>query len=346
MSFFKDILLKNFPSQLYNKLSLIKLIPLAARAPDVTKNYAYDLRRFLTWSSENYNNFKTQTNLQSLITATYHRIEKGLSLKNPRVGFGQDVIELLVSKLNNYLDCYDCDETVLNSINVLFVYYHFNLEKGLNNEKLYKQLISLKERTYSKKQKITSSGFLNVTKKEIHKLAKLNLEGFFSSRYSVRNFTRDEVDISFVQIAVKMAQKTPSVCNRQSSKVYVFSAPEDKVKVLSYQRGNRGFGDQASKILVVTSNLEHFHSTRERYQCWIDGGMFSMSIVYALHSLGLGTCCLNWSVTFSEDQALKRAIEIPDSESIIMMIAVGHLPDEFKVAKSPRKNIDEVMVVR
>jgi nitroreductase len=143
-----------------------------------------------------------------------------------------------------------------------------------------------------------------------------------------------------------MAQKTPSVCNRQSSKVYVFSKAEDKQKVLSYQNGNRGFGDQASKVLIVTSNLEHFVSAGERNQCWVDGGMFSMSLVYALHSLGLGTCCLNWSVERQADQELRQVAGISDAEAVMMMIAVGHLPETLKVAQSPRKPLRDVLVLK
>ncbi|EAZ90593.1 nitroreductase family protein [Crocosphaera chwakensis] len=143
-----------------------------------------------------------------------------------------------------------------------------------------------------------------------------------------------------------MAQKTPSVCNRQSSKVYVFSRDEDKQKILSYQNGNRGFGEQASKVLIVTSNMEHFTSIGERNQCWIDGGMYAMSLVYALHSLGLGTCCLNWSVECRVDKQLREVAEISDSEAVIMMIAVGHLTDELKVAQSPRKKIEDVLIIK
>lgn len=66
-----------------------------------------------------------------------------------------------------------------------------------------------------------------------------------------------------------------------------------------------------------------------------------MSLIYALHSLGLGTCCLNWSVTKDQDQSLRSIIEVEESDAVIMMIAVGHLKDTFKVAKSARKPVKE-----
>jgi nitroreductase len=70
-----------------------------------------------------------------------------------------------------------------------------------------------------------------------------------------------------------------------------------------------------------------------------------MSLVYALHSLGVGTCCLNFCVEKETDAALRACAGIPDSQAVIMMIAVGPLPERFAVAQSPRKRIDEVIVV-
>ncbi len=55
--------------------------------------------------------------------------------------------------------------------------------------------------------------------------------------------------------------------------------------------------------------------------------MFSMSLVYGLYSLGLGTFCLNWSVKNKQDKQLKMIAGIPDSDLVIMMITVGYLPE-------------------
>lgn len=309
------------------------------------ENYNYDFNRFLEYSAVG-GKVDTQLKLRAQITKEYHRIEKRLAFKEPRVGFAPDVIQNLLSKLRQYQKNYGLDEIGQIALNTLFAYYQFNLDRGLRDEQFYQELVELRN-TVPELQTVTSKGgVLTLSKQSILNAAQLDLQAFFESRYSIRHFTSDDVDISSIETAVKMAQKTPSVCNRQSSKVYVFTNKQDKEKVLSYQNGNRGFGDQASKVLIVTSNLEHFFNIGERNQCWIDGGMFAMSLVYALHSLGLGTCCLNWSVECEVDRALKDAVGINDSESIIMMIAVGHLPEKLKVAQSTRKNIQEVLFVR
>ena len=140
-----------------------------------------------------------------------------------------------------------------------------------------------------------------------------------------------------------MAQKTPSVCNRQSSKVYLFHNKDDVNKVLSYQNGCASFAKSVQAVYIVTSNLESFISTDERNQCWIDGGLFAMSLLYALHSLGIGSCCLNWCATKKSDDLLHSAAGISKSEVVIMLIACGNYPNDLRVARSVRRPLDEVL---
>ncbi|WP_082803665.1 nitroreductase family protein [Anabaena sp. 4-3] len=308
-------------------------------------NYYYDYNRLIKWSSAT-SGFNTKSKLHASITKNYHSIEKGLALRQPKVGFGKDTIKRLVSNLEELQNKYGIDTIGQIALNTLSAYYQFNLEHGLVDEDLFQKITKLKNYIHDSQNTTNQGGILEISRKTIVEAAQMDLQAFFKSRHSIRQFDSEDVDMSLIEKAVTMAQKTPSVCNRQSCKVYVFSSYEDKIKVLSYQNGNRGFGDQANKILIVVSDLENFTSIGERNQCWIDGGMYAMSLVYALHSLGLGTCCLNWSVEYKVDQALKQTTGIKDSESIIMMIAVGHIPEKLNVAQSARKKVDEVLVMK
>ena len=188
-------------------------------------------------------------------------------------------------------------------------------------------------------------GTVLVERARIHAAARLDLADFFARRHSIRQFSAEPVAAVLVAQAVAMAQKTPSVCNRESGMVHAAFEPGIKERLLALQNGNRGFGDQAGCVLVVTSRLDTFLSVGERYQGWIDGGMFAMSLVYALHSLGLGSCCLNWSVEPEADIALRRVGGIPDDQLVIMLLAVGHLPERLRVAQSPRRPLDDVLKI-
>lgn len=315
----------------------------AYKMRQLKRNFKEDMNKYQKYSFDLAEN-RTRRHYEADLIFYFHKIEKGLSLPNPRVGFGKINIEYLISTLEKYVKNYEWDEVSLITLNTLYEYYYFNERNGLKLDKLYRRLERL-ENTLNGRERIYTGGVDIVTKNEIDKRVKSNFKDFVYSRYSIRNFAPGDVSIDTIKNAVHIAQKTPSVCNRQSSKVYVYSDSESKERVLKYQNGNAGFGYKASKILIVTVDLKDFRGVIERNQSYIDGGMYAMSLIYALHSLGVGTCPLNLSITNGTERRLKKAANIHDSEVPIMMIAVGQIPDKLRVASSPRRSFDEVITV-
>lgn len=301
-------------------------------------NYGYDLQRFLRWSSV-AGLASEQQALRAWIDADYHKIEKALALKSPRPGFGKVVIDRLLEALQRYLAEYGADRSTQIAIGVLEAYAHFNREHGVDVSSLERQLERLRQRCASNGE----GGVRHVRREEILAAAQIDLEPFFFSRYSVRHFSDEPVEPELIERAVYLASKTPTVCNRQSLKVHAYFET-DCQRVLACQMGNSGFGDQIKVALVVTADSRTFFSVGERNQGWIDGGLFSMSLVYALHSLGLGSCCLNWSVEKEYDRKLKSTTDIQPWEMVIMMIGVGKLPESLRVAQSPRKGVEDLLI--
>jgi nitroreductase len=181
------------------------------------------------------------------------------------------------------------------------------------------------------------------TREEVWKKAKIDYEGFVMCRHSVRNFSSEPVPEDAIKRAVRMAQKAPSACNRQGSRVHIYSLRHDLDKILGMQSGNRGFGHLASHIAIITVDLRCFADGVERHQAWVDGGLFAMSFIFALHSLGYGSCALNWSVEEQTDRELRNFTKVEDFEEIILLLAIGSLPDKFKVAASVRKSLEDVL---
>ena len=68
---------------------------------------------------------KSQTHYKALLTMDYHRIEKGLSLKEPRLGFGASTITDLMANLKKYINQFCVDDTALNSYHALQTYHTF-----------------------------------------------------------------------------------------------------------------------------------------------------------------------------------------------------------------------------
>ena len=311
---------------------------------DLWQNYAYDARRY--WSHAALSRREhSRANLQALITMDAHRIEKGLSLANSRSWFGPNAVANLLANIRKYVACFGADATAKLGVDTLLAYYRLHQDRGLSDERLWTAIEELAPLQRQSGCESELGGVIPITRAEIHAHGKLDIEPFLKSRHSIRHFDPQPVDLALIQRAVALAISTPSVCNRQPWKVHVFPDRQRKEKLLGMQNGNRGFNEEINVLLVVTGDLQCFATIGERNQAWIDGGMFSMSLVLALHSLGLGTCCLNWSVAKEADEELRRFVGLPESEVVIMFIAVGHIPEQLTVARSTRKALEEVMVV-
>ena len=303
--------------------------------------FYYDYSRYKKYSST-INNSTNYENLLALINIRYHSIEKGLSYKNIRLGFGKDVIRELLELLDIYcLKGYTINNNIyISAITSLKEYIEIHEKHNCDVSELRNKVYK-----YSIDEESRKGGVYNLTKGKILESSKSDFKTFSQNRYSVRTFSTDEVNVDIIYEAIKIAQKTPSACNRQSSKVYVVKDEESKKILRMNQNGNRGFGDLVDKFLIITSDIRAFRDTRERNQTFVDGGMFSMSLLYALHDYGIATCSLSASLRKKQEYEIRKMANIHDSEDIVLIIALGNYEDEFKVPKSARKEVDEIVKV-
>ena len=301
----------------------------------------YDFMRMLKHSSAVFTG-NSREKLSALITMAYHGIEKGLALPAPRPGFGKDAVNTLIARLEWYGRTFGFDENAVTAYRVLLKYYEHSVAHGCRDDALESRINTLSRHCPSNSPGHCGGGVRGETRNKFLEAAQIDLRAFFSSRASVRQYASTKVDLALVHAALDMARRTPSCCNRQSGRVWVLQDANDVQEALLIQGGARGFKDEVPMVLVVTADLACFQSSGERYQAWIDGGMFAMSVVYALHSLGLVSCCLNWSKSYQTDAQFRKRFEIPESENIIMFLSVGHPKDEYVVAQSCRREVSEL----
>lgn len=302
------------------------------------QEYLRDAKRF-RGASTGFSAPKRHEQWRALLTIDYHRIEKGMALPDARAGFGKDVIARLLSNTPRYIEQFGRDDLTDIVVNALRSYVAHNAAQGLDSPEVAAFVAAYDAQNAP--QDTTIGGTIELQKSDILARAAMDPEGFFNSRSSVRQFSTEPVDDALLTRAVQLAAKTPSVCNRQSGRVYVSTDRAVIDQALKFQNGNRGFGHKVPALCVVCSEFDIFEKLDERNQGWVDGGLFAMSLVYALHAIGLGSCMLNWSLPTHRDGAFRKAFGIPDHQGVICMIAVGHLPDSFPVAQSPRRPVSD-----
>ncbi|RZF60734.1 nitroreductase family protein [Sphingomonas populi] len=276
------------------------------------------------------------------ITKYYHMIEKGLALSAPRPGFGHYAIGELCELLEKSMIEGRQGQHIGHALDTLLAYRDFNAHSDGATPDCVERVI-----TQAQVQKIACvpGATKAVTRAEITEAIGFDAERFFSTRYSVRQFSDAPVDRADLEAAIRIAQTTPSVCNRQSARVHIIIDPAQRAELLRFQNGNRGFGESMGALAIITADLSHFVEPSERYQAWIDGGLFAMTFALGLHARGLGSCFLNWSASVENDRALRAAMNLPDEETVITFLAIGTLRETFIVARSPRKPLDQVVTL-
>ena len=173
-------------------------------------------------------------------------------------------------------------------------------------------------------------------------------KGFYQlsqGRSSVRAFSGHPISNGKVLAALRNAEKTPSVCNRQGWRVYWTGNKDLAREVLKHQRGF-SYQQMPEVLLAITVSNSVYISPVERNQAFIDGGLYSMSVLYGLEAESLAAVPLNACLYARDRQAVQRLLEIDPSEEIIMFIAVGDHPDETIVPVSDRRPTDTYLRMR
>ncbi|NVK21498.1 MAG: nitroreductase family protein [Kangiellaceae bacterium] len=306
---------------------------------NILLDHNYDSRRYFIHSQSGRSLLNPQQ-LQGRLLQKAHSIEKGLSMPEPRDFFGLKALRELEGLIRQY-EQRGLDEnhiSIRKARGVIGAY--FERHEGLEIPEEIARFRPLAKGLTT----VPGIGTVELTRAGQAAAAAGDLESVMRSRRSTRIFAPGDVSSEDIQAAVSLAGTTPSVCNRQSARVYSVRDPELKEKMLALQGGSRGFGHHIDTLLVVTSDMSNFRDGRERNQGFVDGGMFAMSLLLALHHRGLGTCPLNWSADRTKNEKLISLLSLPKTDLIIMMIGVGQLPEEFHVAASPRREISDLLI--
>ena len=316
--------------------ALKKLVPtyvkyLYRAIPD----YYYDLKRFYKYAS-NQGVKDSEEKYIGHIVKRYHVIEKGLTMPSPRLGFGKEVVLDLINLCNQYIDIYGTTNIQLhNAIAVLLAYIEFHKDKSFTiAENIVTAIKLLSQRVNN--SDVLPQQQIHITKEEYFNDINKSFEAFSNSRKSVRNYASKDLPIEKILKAIELARNTPTSCNRQSNRIYIYTNQQKIQEILKLQGGSRGFFELANKLIIITNELGVYESTRERKQGYIDGGIYTMNLLYALHYNRVACCVLNCCNSKGNDIKIRNKANIKETEELIVMIACGEAIENFEIASSPR----------
>ena len=191
----------------------------------------------------------------------------------------------------------------------------------------------------------SKAGATIIKKSDILAHGKIDYLDFVKSRHSVRAFLKRKIAKEDIEKAIEATRFTPSACNRQMCKIYHINDSRARDKVMLFPKGFTQFRSDTVTFFVVTYDVAALCDRRECQQGMFNAGLFSMNFVNALHSLGIGSCFLQFSNDLSEEKELKAVIGAHDSERIAVIIAAGYYPETTKIPISSRKPLDEIYTI-
>ena len=270
-----------------------------------------------------------------------HAIEKGLTHDPFRPGFGSDAFRGIDRIISSYLAQGYSQETFEFQVmkSTLYAYQERHISLNISTP----LLDTLLKETGLSLENVSRMSGIKAVEQEPYSEHERNVPfgALVHARHSIRSFSTTPVNLDDIDEALRLAVKTPSVCNRQGTRLTILQDSETIQKVLQNQGGFIGF-PSPPVLLVVTSDLRCFFGAPERNQCFIDGGLFAMTLLYALEDQKLATCMLSGMLLSKPDRYIRQLVCIPPYENIVCFIAVGNFPDDYSVTKSPRHNISEI----
>lgn len=307
------------------------------------QHFDHDILRYNTYSGLWGN--KQKEHLLGRISLRAHVLEKGLTMPDMRLGFGKDNLLDLIRLCLAYSSQHGSDNEILcQAVGVIREYKNVHIVQQYKLEQEVQEQI---DRLLARMPEINATQQNVYTAKEYYEHCQASFELFSQSRHSLRHFsTTAEVSTDDIIKAIELAQNAPSSCNRQSSRVHIIADRSLIEKVLALQNGNRGFGHLANKLLVLTVDLSCYNGIKERNLCYIDSGIYTMNLLYALHYQQIGACTLNWCDSPEDDTQIRSLLNIPPSETITLLIACGKAPEgRFKVASSLRVRAQNIVTI-
>ena len=272
----------------------------------------------------------------TLLRRNIHRLEKGLLMRPMRIPFGLDYISETVEAYDIAMRSGIDDLETSWAHNVLEEYFRQHagqaaLERG------HRRFLEIPQPAASPDKRIP-----------YHRAPPPSTIGYADfmalarHRRSVRWYLPTPVPRECIDRAIEVAAQAPTACNRLPYQFRVFDEPGIVQSILGIPFGTAGFSHNVPVVIVVVGRQRHFFSERDRHLIYVDSGLATMGLLYALEVQGISTCCINWPDLEAKEAEMSTLLKLEADERPVMLVAVGHADPSGLVANSPKKSLDQL----
>lgn len=305
----------------------------------------YTIRAFIKERNHNIdiqNNSKYAINrLEAEIVRNVHSIEKGLSIENPRLGFGIAKMNEMFSLVDEYVKLTDNKEVLYFVVDAVDAYIRYHEAKDFDN----KDVLNVKTKCQKLKENMDShegvSGGTIIYGRQDDSIDIDNVRLLFNTRHSIREFSEKKVPEETIIEAIKLAQRSPSACNRQAVRVYSIDG-KDYLESMGNLEGIGGFAQDVDKFLLITG-VQSAYRPGEKNQFIVSASMFAGYLTLSLHALGVASCVVQRNLYADKlYNNFRKKYCIAEDEQLVVMIGIGMPKEETVVPVSKRLSVNKI----
>jgi nitroreductase len=275
-----------------------------------------------------------------------HRLEKGISVPNRRpvfaTGYIQETIDLLERLVQMRSARQDLGDLLSSTIqwgaDVLAQYFEVVDETEVIGQAKKRFQLML-----SRYELAVGSMYPHVRQRS--KAPPVAYDGLLClawQRRSVRRYRSEAVPRELIDKALEVAKLSPSACNRQAFEFRIYDEPSLVQKLVELPGGMSGYGEGVPCVVVLVGEQGAYFHERDRHVIYIDASLAAMAFQFALETLGLSSCCVNWPNLPEKDRSVAELLSLTPDERVIMLIAVGFPDPDGLIPFSNKKTLDEI----
>lgn len=276
------------------------------------------------------------------LTVLYHSLEKGFLHRDAdfRPCFGRAKVSRLLEVLDRWhVAGYPDTSQVISAEEILSAYYRHHSEQGIDIEDYFPRAAYDRLRHHGDEQ------VLLLSRARLDEGRRGDFASFAHSRHSFRSFTDHPVTPEELRPAIDLANTAPSACNRQEVRVRLISDAAKVEQILDLQGGFTSERQGIHQLLLVTASIAYTYTEgTDRHQPYIDGGIYLMNLLYALHYYGIGSCVGNVSLIPRDEETILRLGRCCPDERLIAIVPLGHLPEEAVATRSRKRPAAETFI--
>jgi nitroreductase len=285
------------------------------------------------------NEHQTPQAPQYLLRRNIHRLEKGLLMRQRRDVFALDYIGETVDRYAQVMEHMQTETMITGELQ----WAHSVLKQYFEVIGSHRTVDEARERFQSTPFNPDGKPAYAPHKRDLESPCPVTYDDLLAlslRRRSVRWYLPQPVPRALIDKAIAVAALAPSACNRQPFEFRVFDTPALVQQVASLPGGTAGFLENLPVVVVLVGKLGAYFSAMDRHLIYIDASLAAMGFMYALETLGLSSCAINWQDECGREARMARLLELTTDERVVMLISIGYPDPEGLVASSQKKELD------